>query len=182
MISGELIRVISVGFSFTGTSGRENFLRADSLNVSGIYSVVRNPLYIGNLLIYSGLLIVYSNLFALIFFDILLIVQYYFIILSEEEFLKNTYGDEYSEYKESVNSILPGFGRYKKPENKFDRLKVIFKENDSVFNALVIFGVIILYKGYTLSGKLTNGKSFAIYFGVLIISYILIKLLKTRLF
>ncbi|MCK4888781.1 MAG: lipid A phosphate methyltransferase, partial [Candidatus Aminicenantes bacterium] len=117
MISGELIRVISVGFSFTGTSGRENFLRADSLNVSGIYSVVRNPLYIGNLLIYSGLLIVYSNLFALIFFDILLIVQYYFIILSEEEFLKNTYGDEYSEYKESVNSILPGFGRYRKPDN-----------------------------------------------------------------
>ncbi len=182
MSSGEFIRVISVGFSFTGTSGRENFLRADSLNVSGIYSVVRNPLYIGNLLIYSGLLILYSNIYAHIFFDIFMIVQYYFIILSEQDFLQNTYGIEYSEYKKNVNSILPKFGNYMKPENKFDRMKVIFKENDSVFNALIIFGIIILYKGYIYSGNVFHGRSFSIYFGVLIVSYILIKLLKKRFF
>ena len=182
MISGELIRVVSVGFSFSGTSGRENFLRADSLNVSGIYSIVRNPLYIGNLLIYSGLLIVYSNIYALLFFDILLIIQYYFIILSEENFLKNTYGNEYSKYKKNTNSILPKFGNYRKPENEFDSLKVIFKENDSVFNALFIFGIIVLYKGYIFSGNILHGKYFALYFGALIVSYILIKLLKKRLF
>ncbi len=180
MFLGELIRVVSVGFSFTGTSGRENFLRADNLNISGIYSVVRNPLYMGNLLIYSGLLIVYSNIYALLFFDILLIVQYYFIIFAEEAYLQRNYGDQYSDYKKSVNSILPKVRNYRKPENKFDRLKVIFKENDSVFNALVIFGIIKMYKGYILSGKIIHGKSFAIYFGVMIISYILIKVLKKR--
>jgi len=182
MISGELIRVVSVGFSFSGTSGRENFLRADSLNISGIYSIVRNPLYIGNLLIYSGLLIVYSNLYALIFFDILLIVQYYFIIKSEGSYLISTYGEEYLDYRKKVNSIIPGFKNYKKPENRFDSMKVIFKENDSVFNAIVIFGLIIMYKGYILTGKILYGKPFSIYFGVLIISYILIKLLKKRIF
>ena len=182
MFSGELIRIISVGFSFTGTSGRESFLRADNLNVSGIYSVIRNPLYIGNLLIYTGLLIAYSNIYALIFFDLLLIVQYYFIVLAEENFLKETYGDEYLSYKKIVKSILPRFGNYKKPENKFNKLKVIFKENDSIFNALVIFGIIELYKGYISTGGIVHGKSYSVYFGVLIISYIIIKILKKKIF
>ncbi len=180
MFLGEVIRLISVGFSFHGTSGRENFLRAESLNVSGIYSVVRNPLYIGNLLIYTGLLIVYSNLYALLIFDILLIVQYYFIILSEEEFLKEKYGIEYSKYCEKVNSIFPGFRDYIKPENKFNRLKVLFKENDSIFNALIIFGIILMYKGYIYSGRVLHGKSFSIYFGVLILFYIIIKIIKKK--
>lgn len=182
MFSGELIRIISVGFSFTGTSGRESFLRADNLNVSGIYSVIRNPLYIGNLLIYTGLLIAYSNIYALIFFDLLLIVQYYFIVLAEENFLKETYGNEYLSYKKIVKSILPRFRNYKKPENKFNKLKVIFKENDSIFNALVIFGIIELYKGYIATGEIIHGKSYSVYFGILIISYILIKILKKKLF
>ncbi|MCP5107562.1 MAG: lipid A phosphate methyltransferase, partial [bacterium] len=44
---GETIRVVSVGYAYAGTSGRETYLRAESLNVTGIYSIVRNPLYIG---------------------------------------------------------------------------------------------------------------------------------------
>ncbi len=178
---GEIIRIISVGYSFSGTSGRENFLRADSLNVTGIYSVVRNPLYIGNLLIYTGLLTVYSNLYALLFFDSLLIIQYFFIIRAEENYLEMRYGDKFTKYKKSVCSIIPSFGHYISPENKFSRLKVIMKENDSVFNALVIFGLIIMYKLYILFGRIVHGKTFLTYFGILIISYILIKLLKKKI-
>jgi len=182
LIAGEIVRILSVGYSFAGTSGRENFLRADNLNVTGIYSIVRNPLYIGNLLIYTGLLIAYSNLWALVFFDSLLILQYYFIIQSEESFLEQTYGKEYLDYKKKVRSIIPSFREYKKPANPFNRIKVIMKENDSVFNALLIFGLIILYKEYLTSGKVLYGKSFVLYFGVLIISYILIKLIKKRVY
>ncbi|MEN8222523.1 MAG: isoprenylcysteine carboxylmethyltransferase family protein [Acidobacteriota bacterium] len=181
LIFGEYIRILSVGYSFSGTSGRENFLRADNLNVSGIYSIVRNPLYIGNLLIYTGLLIVYSNFYALLFFDLLLILQYFFIIRAEESYLEKTYGEEYKKYKNSVYSIFPLFSNYIKPENKFNPLKVLLKENDSVFNALVIFGLIILYKGYIMSGKIVYWKSYAVYFGLLIICYIFIKLIKKRI-
>jgi len=181
LILGELIRIFSVGYSFSGTSGRENFLRADNLNVSGIYSIVRNPLYIGNLLIYTGLLIAYSNVYALLFFDVLLILQYYSIIKAEESYLEKTYGDEYKKYKSSIYSIFPTFSKYIKPVNKFNRLKVLLKENDSVFNALVIFGLIIMFKGYIVSGRILHDKSYAVYFGILIISYILIKLIKKRI-
>jgi protein-S-isoprenylcysteine O-methyltransferase Ste14 len=85
---GEMIRIIAVGYSFTGTSGRETFLRADALNTTGIYAIVRNPLYIGNFLMFTGIVIVFSNAFAVLVFALFLILQYYFIILSEENFLQ----------------------------------------------------------------------------------------------
>ncbi len=182
MVLGEVIRVFSVGFSFPGTSGRENFLRAENLNISGIYSIVRNPLYVGNIFIYTGILITYSNIYALLVFDLILILQYYFIIKSEENFLFDTYGSEYIKYKDSVNSIIPNFRNYCKPENPFDKVKVILKENDSVFNSFVIFGTLLLYKEYIAAGNIVNKKLYFIYFGILIILYIFIKLLKKHYF
>ncbi len=181
MILGELIRVFAVGFSFAGTSGRENFLRADHLNSSGIYSVVRNPLYIGNLFIYSGILLIYSNMYALIFFDVLLIIQYFFIVKAEEDFLLRTYGKEYAKYKEVTNSVFPTIKKYIKPENKFNSLKVLLKENDSIFNALFISGLIVMYKSYLKYGMIKYTFYFVIYFGVLVFSYIFIKIVKKKI-
>ncbi len=145
-VLGEIIRIIAVGFSFRGTSGRENYLRAEKLNKTGIYSIVRNPLYIGNFLIFTGLLIVFSNVYALILFQLYLILQYYFIIISEENYLKEKFGEFYNEYKRNVNRVIPKFKNYIKPENGFNLRKVILKENDSVFNLLVMFILILIYK------------------------------------
>ena len=74
---GEMIRVISIGYAHSGTSGRESYLRAESLNVTGIYSIARNPLYIGNFLMFSGLVAVFSNIYAILIFGLFLIFQYY---------------------------------------------------------------------------------------------------------
>ena len=178
-VTGESIRVLSVGYSFTGTSGRENYLRADNLNTSGIYSIVRNPLYIGNLFIYSGLLIIFSNFYALLFFDVFLIIQYYFITLSEQEFLKSQYGEEYRDYCNKVKSVIPGFKYRRKAENKFDLKKVIFKENDSVFNSMFLIGLLMLYKEKTFFA-IKYPVFWKIYFPSIIILYIFIKILKRR--
>ena len=49
---GELIRILTVGFAPGNTSGRNTSFGqiADEINVSGIYSLVRHPLYVGNYL------------------------------------------------------------------------------------------------------------------------------------
>ena len=50
---GECIRIITVAFAPTGTSGRNTKQqKATSLNQTGIYSIVRHPLYLGNFLIF----------------------------------------------------------------------------------------------------------------------------------
>ncbi len=179
---GELIRILAVGYSYQGTSGRESFFKADNLNIKGIYSIFRNPLYIGNFFIYNGLLVFYGNIGALIFFDFCIITQYYFIIKAEENYLLKKYSDKYKDYCKQVNSILPTFSNYLKNSNKFSWLKVIFKENDSVFNALVIFIVINYFKQkkYLLISQKNNLIFSLFLIFLLIIIYGFIKIIKRK--
>jgi len=179
-ILGQLIRIVVVGFSQPGTSGREKFLKADQLNESGLYSITRNPLYLGNILIYLGLLLVFSNPFALVLLVLFLILQYYFIILAEEYYLQDKYGPEYSQYAERVPRLIPRFKAYSKAILKFDLKKVVFKENDSVFNQVVMFILILVFKEYKFSGRVDRVLIYILASAVLIVLYIFIKILKKR--
>jgi protein-S-isoprenylcysteine O-methyltransferase Ste14 len=177
---GETVRIIVVGYAHKGTSGRESYLRADSLNISGIYSIVRNPLYIGNFFIYTGLVIVFSNIFAGLTFVIFLILQYYFVILAEENFLKEKYGLEYEIYCQKVKRIIPTFRGYKKNQIPFNLKKVIFKENDSVFNMVVMYLLVLLYKEKVFAGTIRDPFLYIIPGVILIIGYIIVKIVKKK--
>ena len=179
-IIGQLIRITAVGFSLSGTSGRENYLRADQLNKTGLYSIVRNPLYLGNILIYLGLLMVFSNPWALVVMVVFLLFQYIFIILAEEHYLLNKYGSEYAEYLKRVSRLIPGFKNYSSTDLKFDWKKVVFKENDSVFNQLIMFILILAFKDYTFNGRVDNGLIYIIISVILAGLYIFIKIFKKR--
>ncbi|MDR2152686.1 MAG: DUF1295 domain-containing protein, partial [Helicobacteraceae bacterium] len=58
---GVAIRVYTIGYKHKGTSGRNTKTQqASALNTKGIYSLTRNPLYLGNFLIGWGV-IVYTH-------------------------------------------------------------------------------------------------------------------------
>lgn len=179
-VVGEFIRVIAVAYAYKGTSGRERYLKADALNTAGIYSLVRNPLYIGNFLIFSGLLIAFANMFAALVFMVFLSLQYYLIILCEEDFLRKEYGKEYENYCGRVRRVIPAFKNYGKSPNPFDLRKVIFKESDSVFNMLVIYLLVLGYKERFFSGSISSPFLFIIPGVVLVLSYILVKIVKKK--
>jgi protein-S-isoprenylcysteine O-methyltransferase Ste14 len=75
---------------------------AASLQTSGIYSVSRNPMYTGLLLVYLGLAFTFGNWWTLILLPLLLLLINYFIILPEERYLGRSFGDSYNEYKKKV--------------------------------------------------------------------------------
>jgi protein-S-isoprenylcysteine O-methyltransferase Ste14 len=179
-IFGQFIRSVAVGYAFYGTSGREKYLRAEALNVEGIYSIVRNPLYIGNFFLFSGLLVVFSNPFALILIGSFLFLQYYFIIHAEENYLKNKYSDQYLSYINTVPKIIPRFSLFKKPQNKFNLKKVIFKENDSVFNMLMMFNIMLFYKKKIFYGSVPHLYFYIAFGAILILLYIFLKIIKKR--
>ncbi len=177
---GEMIRILAVGYSYEGTSGRESYLRADSLNVTGIYSVVRNPLYIGNFFMFTGIVAVFCNGYALLVFAFFLILQYYFVIVAEENYLKGEYGSEYKQYCREVRRIIPAFRGYISNRNPFNFKKVVFKENDSVFNMLVMFLLVLLYKEWVFAGRIGEPVVYIVPGVVLVIGYVFIKVLKKR--
>lgn len=177
---GELIRVLAVGYSFPGTSGRESYLRADNLNNSGIYSVVRNPLYIGNFFIFTGLAVVFANIFALLVFSFFLLSQYYFIIHAEENFLMEKYGEDYQKYILRVRRVLPVFHSYVANRNPFCGKKVLLKEKSSVLNFLIIFLAVIAYREFKFNGAVEHPIIFIISGATLVIFYLTIKWLRPK--
>lgn len=177
---GEGIRVLSVGFAGSGTSGRESFLKADSLNTTGLYSLARNPLYWGNMLIFAGLLAIFANPYALALFVVFLFLQYHFIVLAEESFLAGLHGRAYDDYRSRVRRWLPRFDRRAAPGRPFDLKKVLFKENDSCFNLLLGALLVMAWKEHYFSGQVRHRLPFAAAALALVLLYAGVKVLKKR--
>ncbi|MCB0751933.1 MAG: isoprenylcysteine carboxylmethyltransferase family protein [Ignavibacteriae bacterium] len=117
LILGELLRFW--GVSFAGSITRTtSSVKADQLVTAGPFAHVRNPLYVGNILIYLGFGIIslalfpYLQIIALVWF----VFQYTLIVSIEEEFLESKFGQSYKDYKANVNRIVPKLKAYK-PEN-----------------------------------------------------------------
>jgi protein-S-isoprenylcysteine O-methyltransferase Ste14 len=177
---GEGLRMASVGFAHSGTSGRESFLKADSLNTTGLYSLARNPLYWGNMLIFAGLLVAFANPWALALFVVFLFLQYHFIVLAEESYLKQQHGKAYEEYCAHVNRWLPRFSRPTPPARPFNRRKILFKENDSCFNLLLTAVLIMAYKERVFSGRVHHPRLYTDVGLLLLTVYAGIKFLKKK--
>ncbi len=108
IVVGESIRIYGVRFAGGATRTRE--VGAPSLCTSGPYARCRNPLYLGNMIIYCGVVLMAGGqflwplLFIVFFFFIL---QYSMIISLEEETLVKLFGNEYQLYRESVPRLFP---------------------------------------------------------------------------
>lgn len=147
MSGGEIIRIWAVGYagSETRTTGS---VGGSSLVTQGPYSIVRNPLYIGNVVIYIGAgimsmaLFPYMQIIAFLYF----LFQYYCIIINEEEYLFKSFPDTYPVYAKYVNRIIPSFNKLP-PEiisdKKFD-LKEGFKSEKRTLASFSIIIILIL--------------------------------------
>ncbi|HSQ35774.1 MAG TPA: isoprenylcysteine carboxylmethyltransferase family protein, partial [Candidatus Binatia bacterium] len=151
--TGAATRIIAVGYAKPFTSGRENYLKAEDLNTSGLYSIVRNPLYVGNFLVYNGILIAYSSPAALALFNVFFICNYYFIILSEENYLTKQFGNGYRDYCRAVPKVIPRFSRYRRNDRPFNWTRAVYKEKNTTFYWISFYIVSLLIKEY----KLHNG-------------------------
>lgn len=113
-LSGELIRLWGVSWagSETRTTGT---VGGTFLVISGPFAHVRNPLYVGNILLYLGMGIMsmaafpYLQIVALLFF----FIQYHYIVTEEEGYLRKTYGTEYQNYVKNVPRFIPRITKYK---------------------------------------------------------------------
>jgi protein-S-isoprenylcysteine O-methyltransferase Ste14 len=177
---GEGVRIASVGFAHSGTSGRESFLKADSLNTTGLYSLVRNPLYWGNLLIFTGLLAAFANPSALALFVVFLFLQYHFIVLAEESYLQEQHDRAYEEYCGRVRRWLPRFDSWAPPSGAFAWRKILFKENDSCFNLLLAALLITAWKQRYFHGQVRHAAWLAGAALLLIVSYAAVKVAKKK--
>jgi len=148
ILLGEFIRINSVRYA--GGKTRSKYLKASKLCTNGPYSLVRNPIYIGNIIIYSGAVLLSNNDFQLItlfFIVIFFLVKYKLIISLEEEYLEKKFFNEYFKYKQKVPKLIPKFLKWDinkkiKKKNWIQSLKI----EKRTFQALGLFILFLFLK------------------------------------
>ena len=92
-----VLSLINLGFSTRiGLPQKETVLKT-----KGVYKFTRNPMYLG-IHLWTVAAIVYSLNVIIILAGIFSFITYHFIILGEEKFLQNRFGQEYLDYKQKV--------------------------------------------------------------------------------
>jgi len=126
-LGGLALRAYTVGHVPAGTSGRNaKAQRAARLNTTGIYSVVRNPLYLGNFIILLGVVMSLKVWWLVLIVTMAFFIYMERIILTEEKFLGETFGDAYLKWCEKTPVIVPRFSQWQKPDMPFS-LKTVLK-------------------------------------------------------
>ncbi len=106
-MAGQALRFYTLGLVQEGTSGQGYQLEAKHLNTRGPYARVRNPLYLGNLGIVLGLVLVAHHAGGAVIAIAFFVGQYFFIVRAEESFLRQTYGARYDDYAARVPRWIP---------------------------------------------------------------------------
>ena len=108
VLVGEIIRLN--GVHHAGGATRTRKVGAPALCTSGPFGYVRNPLYLGNIIIYAGVVLMAGGLFMWQLLGITVaffFLQYGLIISLEEEILTGKFGDEYRLYLTTVPRFIP---------------------------------------------------------------------------
>ena len=152
---GFLIRFYTIGTTPKGTSGRNTKEQvANVLNSSGIYSVVRHPLYLGNYLIWLGIALSTINISFVLIMSLLFWLYYERIMMAEEKFLESKFGIDFINWSNTLPAFFPLKLKFKKSDTKFSILTVLRREYASILSCVFGFIFVELVKNYFSFNKI----------------------------
>ncbi len=105
--AGEAIRLAAV--HHIGVISRTRTDRLGPLITTGPFAVVRNPLYVGNILLWTGFAVTARLLWAAPIIAALLLLEYHLIVGWEESLLEARHGAAYRAYAAAVPRWRPVF-------------------------------------------------------------------------
>lgn len=154
MLAGEALRIGVVGLKYIRRGGLDKKVYADDLVTGGFFSVCRNPLYVGNILIAVGALLMHAQPVLMVAGIVTILLIYVAIVATEENFLRNKFGAGYAAYCADVNRWLPNLARLPAASAgmAFNLRRVVAKEYPTAGG--VAAGIIVLQaqETYRVSG------------------------------
>lgn len=143
---GQVLRGATIGLKYIVRGGKNKEVYAEDLVTEGIFNHCRNPLYVGNILMIAGAGILANSLIFVTIVLPLFIFIYQAIVLAEEKFLKNKFGNQYTLYSNRVNRWIPNFGGLSKTfaSMKFDWSRYITSEYNTIYLLFVAIYMVLL--------------------------------------
>ena len=179
--SGLAVRALAAGCAPKGTSGRTLQTQvAESLNTTGMYSVVRHPLYLGNFLITLGVSLLPRVWWLSVIITLLFWLYYERIMLAEEEFLRKKFGEAYLAWANRTPAFLPRFHRWRRSSVPFSLRRVMKRENSSIFGVISTFALIDVISERLAEGRWTVDRPWVIAYAGSILLYATLRFLSKR--
>lgn len=152
--AGLAVRVHVVGHAPFGTSGRNQAeQKAESLNTTGMYSVVRHPLYLGNALMFSGLALLPGVWYLPVIVALGTGWYYERIMLVEETFLEEKYGAAFRDWAAATPAVLPDWSRWQPPRLPFSWRTALRGEIYAAFAIALMVLVLDAVQSWRASGR-----------------------------
>lgn len=137
---GLFMRVITVGFAARHTSGRGTHrMKADVLSTTGVYSVVRHPLYLANFVIFFAVLMDIGQWWLVLTGSLLYWIYYERIMVAEEAFLQKLHGETFELWASQTPAVLPDARRWRRPRLAFSWRSALRREYTTLFLIVCLF-------------------------------------------
>jgi protein-S-isoprenylcysteine O-methyltransferase Ste14 len=184
--TGLAIRWFTVGYAPSGTSGRNTrYQRADALNTTGLYSIVRNPLYLGNYLAIIGVVLSLMVWWLPVIVTLLYWLYIERVIAAEEAFLSEKFGASYFAWAENVPTFLPKWSLWTPPETVFSFKRVMRREYNGVLAVAVSFFILegvldILFEHESFADWFSDDKAWFVVLLVCAVLFLVLRYLKKK--
>lgn len=181
-ISGQLIRGATIGLAYIVRGGKDKKVYADNLVTEGIFNHCRNPLYVGNVLMLLGVGILSNSVIYVGLVMPVFLFIYQAIVLAEENFLRNKFGEQFDQYCSRVNRWLISFkglaATFK--SMRFNVNRWLLKEYNTQFVWLVGITLLLLLKYPEVTQQDTDFRNIllAVILSLLVVFYFTIRYLK----
>ncbi len=143
LILGEFLRFWAVGYAGGATRSR-TLGAASDLVTTGPYAHVRNPLYLGNLLLSLGVCVIGNVYWMIIVLLVGYFIQYLPIIASEEAYLREFCGSTYQTYYAAVPRFIPRLHSYTHPSaHSYSFSRALKAEKRTLTAIACVIGLIV---------------------------------------
>lgn len=175
------IRAYTIGHTPKGTSGRNTHGQvAEELNTTGIYSLVRHPLYVGNFLCWLGVSM-FVHSWAISVICILSFCLYYErIMFAEEEFLREKFGKQFEQWACRTPAFTPSFKNWVPASLPFSWRNVLKREYSGFFAIIAVFAILEVVGDLVVEGRVVFDLMWAIILAIGLTTYLVLRTMKKK--
>jgi protein-S-isoprenylcysteine O-methyltransferase Ste14 len=178
---GLAIRGWTVGHVPLGTSGRgTKELRAETLNTDGLYSQVRHPLYLGNYFMWVGVAVLAGKPTAVLVTTLAFWLYYERIMMAEERFLYERFGDVFAAWAARTPPFVPRMGGWRPWPHPFSFRFVLGRDYQALYGFVAATTAVVLTRSVAAGAGWRLSPVWTAYFAAGTLAYVVFHLLKRR--
>jgi protein-S-isoprenylcysteine O-methyltransferase Ste14 len=175
--AGLVLRAVIVGHAPYGTSGRNTREQvAHTLNTTGMYSVVRHPLYLANYIIIIGFSMEFHVWWLVLLTTTLYALYYERIMMAEEAFLRTRFGGEFEEWAAVTPAFIPKWRGWRPFKVPFCWRTVLQREYNAFFLIVAVFFLLDLIGDSIVEERFKIDR---VWFGIFVGGFVVFATLRT---